>query len=129
MQGSIAQPRPMRATALIALGAGALLAGAALSACSSTGDNPLTFFADPGLYQYHSCDQITALRKQWSSREQELKQLMDKAEQSTGGAFVNVIAYQADYVSATEQLKVLAATARAKNCATPENWRSNSGIR
>jgi hypothetical protein len=47
----------------------------------------------------------------------------------SGGAFVNVIAYQADYVSAKEQLQVLAATARAKNCATAENWGSNSSIR
>ena len=42
--------------------------------------------------------------------------LMDKAEQSTGGAIVNVIAYQTDYVSATEEVKVLDATARSKNC-------------
>ena len=54
---------------------------------------------------------------------------MDKAEQSAGGAFVNAIAYQAEYVSAKEQQQVLAATARAKNCATPETWRSNSSIR
>ena len=41
---------------------------------------------------------------------------MDKAEQGTGGAVINVIAYRADYVSATEELKVLDATARSKNC-------------
>jgi hypothetical protein len=32
---------------------------------------------------------------------------------------VNVIAYKADYVTATEQLKVLDATARDKKCAIP----------
>jgi hypothetical protein len=40
-----------------------------------------------------------------------------------------VIAYQADYVSAKEQLQVLAATARAKNCTTAETWQSNSSVR
>jgi hypothetical protein len=54
---------------------------------------------------------------------------MDKAEKGTGGTFINVIAYQNDYVSAKEQIKVLTATARAKNCATPETWRSNSSFR
>ena len=44
---------------------------------------------------------------------------MDHAEQSTGGTVVNVIAYKADYVTATEQLTVLDATARDKKCAIP----------
>jgi hypothetical protein len=53
---------------------------------------------------------------------------MDKAEQSTGGAFVNLIAYKSDYVTAQEDLKVIEATARVKKCSTPENWHSNSAI-
>jgi hypothetical protein len=42
---------------------------------------------------------------------------MDKAESSPGGAFVNMVAYQADYTAAQEQLKALDATARSKKCA------------
>ena len=119
-----------RAAALGVLGVVLVLsAGALLSACSSAGDSRLTLFADPGVYDFYSCDQIAAQQKTFQTREQELKQLMARAEQSTGGAFVNVIAYQADYVSAKEQLQMLAATARAKNCATAENWGSNSSIR
>ena len=53
------------------------------------------------------------------TKEQELKMLMDQAEQSTGGAIINVIAYQADYAKARDELKVLEATARSKNC-TPK---------
>ena len=117
------------AAALIALAVLAVLGGGLLSACSSAGDSRLTVFADPGQYDFYSCDQLTAQQKYWEGREQELKQLMARAEQSTGGAFVNVIAYQADYVSAKEQLQVLAATARAKKCTTAETWRSNSSIR
>ena len=48
--------------------------------------------------------------------EEMLRMLMDKAEQSTGGAIVNVIAYQAEYAKARDELKVLEATARSKNC-------------
>ena len=73
-------------------------------------------FADPGQYQYHSCEQIATLRDAQAKRAQDLKTLMDKAEQSTGGAIVNVIAYQTDYVSAMEEVKVIDATARSKNC-------------
>jgi hypothetical protein len=113
----------------IALAVGGLLASMVLSACSSTGDNQLTLFADPGVYQYHSCDQIANIRKYWSTREQELRELMARAEKSTGGAVINVIAYQTDYVMAREQVGQLDATARSKNCTTPENWSSNSSIR
>lgn len=122
--------KPWRArAALIALAVGGLSLGSVLSACSSAGDSQLTFFAEPGIYQYHSCDQIANIRKFWSTREQELKELMARAEKSTGGAVINVIAYQTDYVNAREQVGQLDATARAKNCKTPENWSSSSSIR
>ena len=54
---------------------------------------------------------------------------MDRAEQSAGGAVVNVLAYRADYVAASEELKVLENTARSKNCESPERWSSNSAVR
>ena len=44
---------------------------------------------------------------------------MTRAEQDTGGVIVNVLAYKADHVAASEELKVLEATARSKNCDTP----------
>jgi len=92
---AIARPALARAAALGVLGVFALSAGAFLSACSSPGDSRLTVFADPGQYDFYSCDQIVGQQKYWQTRELELKQLMDKAEQSAGGAFVNAIAYQA----------------------------------
>ena len=88
--------------------------------------NPLTVFADPGKYQYFSCEQIAANRTVWSAKEQELKMLMDKADQGTGGAIVNMMAYKADYVAATEEIKVLDFSAHAKNCEIPANGRAIS---
>jgi hypothetical protein len=41
---------------------------------------------------------------------------MDKAETSSGGMFVNVIAYQADHIAAQEELEVIDETRRAKKC-------------
>jgi hypothetical protein len=34
----------------------------------------------------------------------------------------------ADYVAATEELKLLERAARAKHCSSPENWSSSSAI-
>jgi hypothetical protein len=48
-----------------------------------------------------------------------LKLLIDRAEQAAGGAAVSVIAYQGDYMMAREELKVIDATAHAKNCGRP----------
>src|SRR5262245_18480123 len=72
----------------------AVSAGAPLSACSAMRHNPFTPIAAPGTHAYHRCDQIATLQIGMRAREQELRMPMDKAEQSTGGAIVIVIAYQ-----------------------------------
>jgi hypothetical protein len=129
MQDRIARRRFMRGFPPVARIAGVFLTGAVLVGCSSTGDSPLTIFADPGQYQYSTCEQLAGQRKYWSGREQELKLLMDRADQGAGGAIVNVLAYKADHVAAGEQAKLIEAAARAKNCEIPANWRSNSVVR
>lgn len=107
----------------------AVLAAALLSGCASSGDNQFTVFADPGKFEYYDCAQLAAQRKQLTTREQELRQLMDRAEQSAGGTIASVLAYKADHVAASEDLKLLENAARAKNCDTPATWRSNSVVR
>jgi hypothetical protein len=108
-----------------------LIFPAFLAACASEISNPLTggFFADPGLYEFYSCEQIAANRIALKAREQELKQLMDRAEKGTGGAVVNVIAYKGDYRAVQDQLQVIDATARDKKCKAPENSGSTSPVR
>jgi hypothetical protein len=108
----------------------ALVASVVLGGCSTPGtDSSFTVFADPGRYLYYSCDQITAQLKNWTTREQELRLLMNQAEKGAGGAVVNLIAYKADHVAATEELKLLNKTAREKNCTLPGSWGSNNVIR
>jgi hypothetical protein len=110
--------------------AGAVVAGLTfLSGCATPGDSSITFFADPAKYQYSSCELLAVHRQTWTTKEQELKQLMDRAEQGAGGAVVNVLAYKADYVAATEELKLVERAARSKHCSTPETWSSSSAIR
>jgi hypothetical protein len=117
------------ATRPAAVAAGIVLAGILLAACSSSGETSFSLFADPGKYQYHNCAQIAAELKNVSKREQELKALMDRADQSAGGAAVGFIAYKADYVATSEELESLHAAARSKSCEQEPAWRSNSVIR
>jgi hypothetical protein len=103
----------------------ALILPALLAACASE----IQFFADPGKYEFYSCEQLVPQRAYHESREQKLKLLMDKARQSTGGAAISLVAYQAEYTATQEELKVIDATARLKKCSTPANWASTSAIR
>ena len=96
-----------------------LLAGviaAPLAACSSTSGTMFTLFAEPGKYAFHSCPQIADQIKNWTQRQQELKSLMERADQAAAGPAVSLLAYRADYVAAGEELEQLRATAREKKC-------------
>jgi hypothetical protein len=104
---------------LRATGAALLLLCLALAACSSAGDTGLLLLADPGKYQYHNCQQLIAARTALVNRQKELRGLIDKAEQETGGVIVGVIAYRSDYAAVNQDLKTLDATWRDKNCAPP----------
>jgi hypothetical protein len=104
-----------------------LMFPALLAACGTALENTFTVFADPGQYEWFSCEQLLPQRKVWEAKEKELKLLMDRARQSTGGAAISVIAYQPDYVTAQEQLKVIDMTLRTKKCKT--EWQSDSAVR
>jgi hypothetical protein len=106
-----------------------VLVPAILAACTSALENPVTVFADPGQYEFHNCEQLAVQRAAAKAREEELKRLMNRAEQSTGGTLVNVIAYKSNYVAVTEELKVIDMTLRVKKCPTAENWGSSSAAR
>ena len=84
--------------------------------------------ANPGKYEYHNCDQLSASRKGVVARQKELKELIEQAERGAGGVFVGAIAYRSEYAAQTEDLRVIDATARVKDCLTTATWRSNAVI-
>ena len=84
------------------------------------------FFADTGKYRFHNCDQLATVEKQKVARQRELRELIDKAEQGAGGQIVSAIAYRSDYTAVNEELSVIEATVRAKNCATPASGPSST---
>jgi hypothetical protein len=112
--------------AAIALG---VVLGFALAGCASSVGNTPTFLADPGTYEFFSCEQLATHRTAQEKRRADLRELIDKAERSPAGVLMGVMSYRIDHASATEEIKVIDATARAKNCAPPPTWRSTTAIR
>src|SRR4051812_9704357 len=100
----------------------------ALAACSSGSESTTSFLVAPGKYQYHNCEQLAGAAKATSARQQELKGLIEKAERGAAGALVGTIAYKSDYLTSIDELRLIEATAREKQCLTSETWRSNSII-
>src|SRR5262249_57459382 len=106
----------MRTTPLVAI------TSLLVTACTSAVENPVTLFADPGRYEFQDCENLAKLRQTAKTREQELTELMHRADQGTGGAFVNVIAYKGDYVATREDLKVIEDPLRHKKCSLPTTY-------
>jgi hypothetical protein len=111
----------MRATllALVAFG---------VAACSTSSNVDVMLFADPGKYEYHTCDQILKAGHAVADREVKLRELIHKAEQSAGGSVVSTVAYRGEYRTVVEELAVIDTVSRRKNCLTPPTWRSTTAI-
>src|SRR5262245_66643956 len=57
----------------------------AVAACSTSSNVNVMLFADPGKYEYHTCDQILKAGEAVALREAKLRELIQKAEQTAGG--------------------------------------------
>jgi hypothetical protein len=93
----------------------ALLA-ASLADCAGSLDRVDEAFVDQRKYQLYSCAELTQEAAKKTAAEAELRQLMEKSAQEPGGDLVNLVAYRTDYLMTRGELRVLAETARDKNC-------------
>ncbi len=118
--------RAVRAAGALAAAHLALAAG--LSGCSMP-DGSGSIYVDPSRYSAYHCKDLAARAKELSAREQELRGLLDKAGESTGGRFVGTLAYQTDYETVQTEEKQVQRLAREKNCDPAQNFQSDSGIR
>ncbi len=89
-------------------------AACALAACSNAED----LFVSPGKYAVYTCKELETEGRATVTRERELKGLMGKASQGSGGELVNALAYRNQYLSTQGQLKQLEQTALEKKCDT-----------
>jgi hypothetical protein len=97
--------------------------------CSTASNLDVMLFADPGKYEYHTCEQILVAGKAVASREAKLRELIQKAEQGgPGGSLVGTVAYRGEHRTVVEELAVIDGASRRKNCLTPPSWRSTTAI-
>jgi hypothetical protein len=99
-----------------------------VAACSTSNRVDVMLFADPGKYEYHTCEQILKAGEAVAAREEKLRSLIQKAEQTTGGSVVSTVAYRGEHRTVVEELGVIDTASRRKNCQTPPTWRSTTAI-
>ncbi|HXX52175.1 MAG TPA: twin-arginine translocation pathway signal [Xanthobacteraceae bacterium] len=109
---------------LLSFGVVALMGG-----CGSDGAGAI--FVDPGRYSLYHCDDLAAQKKKLIDRENELRGLIEKANESVGGAVVGSLAYRSDYEAVLAEEKLLQRKAAEKNCsfASPTQFQSDQTIR
>jgi hypothetical protein len=89
------------------------LAGATAGCSTSVG----TYIIDPGHYSAYHCNQLVDRLKQLQTRERELRNLMERASEGSGGTVIGGMSYRANYEKAVGEEKVLRRTAADKACA------------
>ena len=122
-----ARPRVFPSATVVRRTCAAVL-GAALAGCSMSGGAG-SLMVDPSLYGAYHCDDLA---KQWKvlvAREKELRALMQRADQGTGGSVIGSLAYRPDYDSVLSEEKLLQRTAAEKKCAAPPQFQSDQIIR
>jgi hypothetical protein len=101
---------------------------AALGGCGMS-DGPGALLIDPGRYSAYHCNDLAARWKVLVAREKDLRALMDKADQTAGGAVIGSLAYRTDYDSVIGEERLLQRTAVEKNCNFTTQFQSDQIIR
>jgi hypothetical protein len=102
------------------------VAATALAACSNGAG---TLLVDPGRYDVYHCNDLQTRWKELTKKEQELRALMEKANQTTGGTVIGAMAYRADYESTLTEEKLVQRQAAEKKCEIGTTFQSDQSIR
>lgn len=107
------------------------LFGAALVVLAGCGtrDGPGSLLIDPGRYTFYHCNDLAARWKVLVARENELHGLMQRADESGGGAVIGSLAYRSDYDAVLAEEKLLQHAAAEKNCGLATQFQSDQTIR
>jgi hypothetical protein len=107
----------------------ALLASA-LTGCGglSLGNGPGSWMVDPGKYDGYHCNDLVIRWVQLQDREKELRTLMARASQATGGTVIGQVTYRTDYESVLTEKKIVQQQAANKNCELVATYQSDQGV-
>ena len=82
----------------------------------------------PGRFALYTCKDLDDRTRVVANRQVELEQLMARAEQETGGAFVSAIAYRSEYTQNRGELVELKRESGSKQCAIGNKYSSGRAI-
>jgi hypothetical protein len=102
------------------LGALAVLAAVTAGGCSTSLEDIGSTAVDPAKFTFYKCPDLIQHNTAQLKREQDLRQLMEKAEAGAGGRFVSAIAYQSEYLAVRGDLNLVQKVAAEKNCDIPK---------
>jgi len=106
-----------------------LLTLAAFIVASCGSDGPGAIWVDPGKFTFFRCDDLARRWKELLLREDELRGLIDKANESAAGAVIGSVAYRSDYEAVLTEEKMVQRTAVEKKCSFMTNYQSDHIIR
>jgi hypothetical protein len=85
-----------------------------VSGCA--GNDLLSPYAAPGKYDFLDCTSIGNQLKAQTAREQQLRELMSRASEASGGSIVNAVVYQDDFNTARANIRELRKASETKHC-------------
>jgi hypothetical protein len=106
-----------------------LFTPAALIVTGCGSDGPGAIWVDPGKYTLYKCDDLARRWKALITREDELRGLIEKANESAAGAVIGSVAYRSDYEAVLSEEKLLQRTAADKKCSFMADYQSDRLIR
>ena len=104
------------------------IVGLALAACNA-GGGAGALMVDPGRYAFYHCDDLAARWKALSTREIELRGLLEKASDGGGGVLIGAVAYRTDYETVIADKQLVQRTAADKKCDLKTDYQSDQTIR
>jgi hypothetical protein len=88
-----------------------------------------TLIVDPARYAALHCKELIATRSSLIRREQELRNLIDKASDGSAGTAIATMAYRTDYESVLSEEKLVDRTAAEKKCELTPTYQSDQTVR
>jgi len=105
-----------------------VLAVGTLAGCSTT-DGLDSMLVDPSRYEGYNCKELAGQLQSLDKREKDLRNLIDRADESTSGVVIGALAYRTDYQTVIADKKVLKGTMAEKKCQLTPSLTSDQVIR
>jgi hypothetical protein len=118
----------LRRMAVIRCVAVLVLAASALAGCSMS-DGFDSLLVDPSRYEGYNCKDLGGQLQSLDKREKDLRNLIDRADESTSGVVIGAFAYRTDLQTVIADKKVLQRTMAEKKCQLTPSLASDQIIR